>query len=124
MLQAIDELASNVELKPGESMTIVSENIRIHSVEWHPKDKTDEDEEHLEFNVPVSIGIVEEETDEEDQSTTTVPTTIYENTNTSTNMSVSENTITSTNTSTKAEKPNIPVSFLEIFNFYFSNRTY
>ncbi|XP_035208579.1 uncharacterized protein LOC118183217 isoform X3 [Stegodyphus dumicola] len=70
MLDIVDDFASNVELKPGESLSVASENLLIQSVEWHPEIaetlSVEEYDDHLQFEAPADKGILEIE--EKDQT--------------------------------------------------------
>ncbi|GFX53538.1 adhesion G-protein coupled receptor G4 [Trichonephila clavipes] len=52
LLQIVDDFASNVELKPGESMSISAPNIRIQSMEWQPAVKNETNLNDLKLIAP------------------------------------------------------------------------
>ncbi|GIY05038.1 hypothetical protein CDAR_464701 [Caerostris darwini] len=52
LLQVVDTLASNMELKPGESMTVNAPNVRVHSIEWNPEEGNDTNFNHIQLSAP------------------------------------------------------------------------
>ncbi|XP_042899870.1 adhesion G protein-coupled receptor E2 isoform X1 [Parasteatoda tepidariorum] len=62
-LQMVDDFASNVELKPGSSVNIVTPNVIIHSMEWFPEFEEDTESDHLELTAPTKgNAVVDKET--------------------------------------------------------------
>lgn len=71
MLQIVDNFVTNVEIKPGESLQLESENVRIEALDWHPdQDKGTDKDEDLQFTVPNQEEFREDSKDDEDDQTT------------------------------------------------------
>ncbi|CAL1288397.1 unnamed protein product [Larinioides sclopetarius] len=56
LLQIVDDFASNVALKPGETLNVGSPNVRIQSVDWSPATGNETDVQHLKLTAPKDRG--------------------------------------------------------------------
>ncbi|KAG8179369.1 hypothetical protein JTE90_012068 [Oedothorax gibbosus] len=65
VLQIVDNFVSNVEIKPGESLQLESENVRMEAMDWQPEqDKGTDGDEDLQFTVPNQMQFPEEDFEE------------------------------------------------------------
>lgn len=61
VLQIMDNFVSNVEIKPGESLQLESENVRIQAMDWHPDVENGTWNHDLRFTVPSQYDFEVEE---------------------------------------------------------------
>ncbi|KAF8790711.1 Adhesion G-protein coupled receptor G4 like protein [Argiope bruennichi] len=54
LLQIVDDYASNAVLKTGESLSVITPNVRVQAMDWSPtiENETETDIPHLKFTVP------------------------------------------------------------------------
>lgn len=57
----MDDFVSNVEIKPGESLQLESENVRIQAMDWHPDVDNGTEDQDLKFTVPNQYDLKLEE---------------------------------------------------------------